>query len=166
MKNNKGITLVALVITIIVLLILAGVSISMVVGQNGVLGQAKNASSKTNVASASTALQLSLTSIQTDFMGKWAEGKATNIYDDLTEKTLDDELQKNGYYLTKYGTAGTEGYDEDGTITKNTVKIEFVEGSASAEADHKDDDKTVYKASIVWGDTSVSISGKVTSSQT
>ena len=35
-KHNKGITLIALVITIIVLLILAGVSISLVVGNNGV----------------------------------------------------------------------------------------------------------------------------------
>ena len=36
MKNQKGITLVALVITIVVLLILAGVTISMVMGPNGV----------------------------------------------------------------------------------------------------------------------------------
>ena len=41
LKQKKGITLVALVITIIVLLILAGVSISMVVGDNGVLTQAQ-----------------------------------------------------------------------------------------------------------------------------
>ena len=36
-KKNNGITLIALVITIIVLLILAGVSISMLTGQNGIL---------------------------------------------------------------------------------------------------------------------------------
>ncbi len=41
MKNKNGITLIALVITIIVLLILAGVSISLTLGQNGVLTQAK-----------------------------------------------------------------------------------------------------------------------------
>ena len=35
LKNNKGITLIALVITIIVLLILAGVSIAMLTGNNG-----------------------------------------------------------------------------------------------------------------------------------
>lgn len=43
MRNQKGITLVALVITIIVLLILAGVSISLVLGNNGVLTQASEA---------------------------------------------------------------------------------------------------------------------------
>ena len=42
MKKQKGITLIALVITIVVLLILSGVSISMIVGQNGVLSNAQN----------------------------------------------------------------------------------------------------------------------------
>ena len=43
LKQAKGITLIALVITIIVLLILAGVSIAMLTGQNGILTQATNA---------------------------------------------------------------------------------------------------------------------------
>ena len=43
MKNNKGITLIALVVTIIVLLILAGVSIAMLSGQNGILNRASQA---------------------------------------------------------------------------------------------------------------------------
>ncbi len=42
-SKNSGITLIALVITIIVLLILAGVSIAMLTGQNGILTQAQNA---------------------------------------------------------------------------------------------------------------------------
>ena len=49
-EKNKGITLIALIITIIVLLILAGVTISMVVGDNGVLKQAQNAKIKTEKA--------------------------------------------------------------------------------------------------------------------
>jgi len=43
LKENKGITLIALVITIIVLLILAGVSIAMIGGDEGILTQAKTA---------------------------------------------------------------------------------------------------------------------------
>ena len=50
MTNNKGITLIALVITIIVLLILAGVSIAMLTGQNGILTQASTSKEKTNAA--------------------------------------------------------------------------------------------------------------------
>ena len=40
-SSNKGITLIALVITIIVLLILAGISISMLTGENGIITQAR-----------------------------------------------------------------------------------------------------------------------------
>lgn len=47
MTNNKGITLIALVITIIVLLILAGVSIAMLTGDNGILTQANKAKDDT-----------------------------------------------------------------------------------------------------------------------
>lgn len=49
-KNNKGITLIVLVITIIVLLILAGVSIAMLSGDNGILTQAKLAKEETGEA--------------------------------------------------------------------------------------------------------------------
>ena len=42
-KGQKGITLVALVITIIVLLILAGITISLTLGQNGIINRAQEA---------------------------------------------------------------------------------------------------------------------------
>ena len=51
-KHNNGITLIALVITIIVLLILAGVSIAMLTGENGILTQAQNAKNRTAEAEA------------------------------------------------------------------------------------------------------------------
>ena len=49
-KTNQGITLIALVITIIVLLILAGVSISAVIGENGIATKAKEAKEATELA--------------------------------------------------------------------------------------------------------------------
>ena len=52
MRRNKGITLIALVITIIVLLILAGVAISMLSGENGILKKAAEAKTKTEQAQA------------------------------------------------------------------------------------------------------------------
>ena len=48
--NQKGITLIALVITIIVLLILAGVSIATLTGQNGILTRAQDAKEQTEIA--------------------------------------------------------------------------------------------------------------------
>ena len=51
MKKNKGITLVALVVTIVVLLILAGVSINLVLGDNGIIAKAQEAKTKQAEAS-------------------------------------------------------------------------------------------------------------------
>lgn len=48
LKNQKGITLVALVITIIVLLILAGVAITLTVNQDSLFDKANNAAIKWN----------------------------------------------------------------------------------------------------------------------
>ncbi len=60
-QNNRGITLIALVITIIVLLILAGVSISMLTGQNGILTQAQNAKQATEQSSEKEKLEIAVT---------------------------------------------------------------------------------------------------------
>ena len=49
-KRENGITLVALVVTIVVLLILAGITITYVFGDNGVFGQASDAKVKTEIA--------------------------------------------------------------------------------------------------------------------
>ena len=49
-RKNLGITLIALVVTIVVLLILAGISISMLTGQNGILNRATEAKEKTEKA--------------------------------------------------------------------------------------------------------------------
>ena len=59
-EAQKGITLIALVITIIVLLILAGVSIAMLTGQNGILTQANNAKNATELASAKEKVELAV----------------------------------------------------------------------------------------------------------
>ena len=57
-RNRKGITLIALVITIIVLLILAGVSIAMLTGTNGILTQAQKAKLSTELSSYKEQLEL------------------------------------------------------------------------------------------------------------
>ena len=66
-KNNiRGITLIALVITIIVLLILAGVSIAMLTGQNGILTQAQNAKDKTEYKNAEEKVRLAVMGAMSD----------------------------------------------------------------------------------------------------
>ncbi len=74
-KNEKGITLIALIITIIVLLILAGVSISLVVGENGILSRATDASKKTNEAKAEEERQMSIAEAAMNFENTEYEDK-------------------------------------------------------------------------------------------
>ena len=57
-KKNRGITLIALVVTVIVILVLAGVSISMLTGENGILKRAAEAKEKTQEAQNSEQAQL------------------------------------------------------------------------------------------------------------
>ena len=58
--NQKGITLIALVITIIVLLILAGVTIATLTGENGILTRAQDAKKDTEIASVKEQAQLDI----------------------------------------------------------------------------------------------------------
>ena len=59
-KNARGITLIALVITIIVLLILAGVTINALSGENGILKRATQAKSKTGRSNALEQINLAI----------------------------------------------------------------------------------------------------------
>ncbi len=65
-EAQKGITLIALVITIIVLLILAGVSIAMLTGQNGILTQAQNSKTVTENKSAEEKVKLAVMGARAD----------------------------------------------------------------------------------------------------
>ena len=76
MRNQKGITLVALVITIIVLLILAGVSISLVLGQNGVLTNASNAVVANEKATAQQEIQMASSDAVTAYYSAWSTNQS------------------------------------------------------------------------------------------
>lgn len=87
MKNQKGITLVALVITIVVLLILAGVTISMVMGPNGVLTNSQIAKEKSAKGTANDALSTALSSISTNYYATSTNGTPIGNVDAGTLKT-------------------------------------------------------------------------------
>ena len=187
MKSKKGITLVALIITIIVLLILAGVSISLVVGDNGVMTQAQKASKKTDEASARSALELTLSSITSEFLGeKWEHNTSLKIFDEVTVAELDEELQNNGFYIVKFG-GDTKTENKDTTIDKDfdtgtevkstenggtdetvglTTTIVIAEGKpgTSTGSDHSNYDSTkkkakgtTYTAKLKWTERGVTI---------
>ena len=85
LRNQKGITLIALVITIIVLLILAGVSITMITSQDGILGKATSAKKANEEQSILEQVKLSVQSAMINENG--------NV--DL--ETLKQEMNKIGY---------------------------------------------------------------------
>ena len=80
MKKEKGITLIALVVTIVVLLILAGVSISMLTGENGIITQAQEAKEETSYEGAREKLNLILTDLQAE---KIPKGESLILGDEL-----------------------------------------------------------------------------------
>lgn len=82
MRKENGITLIALVITIIVLLILAGITIAMLSGPNGLLTKSGQSASRTNVAAAKEEIMLEF---QKD-LEEYLETKYTTDGSTLTSK--------------------------------------------------------------------------------
>ena len=92
MKRNNGITLIALVITIIVLLILAGVSISLTLGNNGVLNQATNAVGANRDAKAKEEVEMAWAGATADYWSEWAEDSTTTVDADFYAEKLNTYL--------------------------------------------------------------------------
>ena len=114
LKQSKGITLIALVITIIVLLILAGVSIVTLTGENGILTRADNAKIETTKAEARERIQLE-TSVSFDNTGKYnADTAIENLKNNA--KIPAEHITKNDNTLT----VKLEGYkfyvDDKGNV--------------------------------------------------
>ena len=93
MKKDKGITLIALIVTIIVLLILAGVSIATLTGQNGILTQANNAKTQTEIANEKEAISLAYTGAMADKKGR----------DNVTADDMNRQFGLNGTEATASG---------------------------------------------------------------
>ena len=143
-RHEKGITLIALVITIIVLLILAGISLATLTGDNGVLKQATNASIKTEHASVLEHLQLEVSSYVID--------KNTNV----NSITLIEYLQSRGIIGDEIG-EGSEKYQINvETLTGKTQKY----GNGTATESEKND---VYMLEKVDTSTGNLINKKVAS---
>ena len=119
LKRNKGITLIALVITIIVLLILAGVTIATLTGENGILTKATEASKKTGQASAEEQVHLEVTaSIGTD--GKINTGDLNDNLGNIEGLTHEGETIENNPIENLPATVVVDGNNviirEDGSV--------------------------------------------------
>ena len=68
LKHESAITLVALIVTIIVLLILAGITITLTVGRNGLLDKVQQASIENEKAEIQEIIQLVIMDIETELL--------------------------------------------------------------------------------------------------
>ena len=124
-KLEKGITLIALVITIIVLLILAGISVAMLTGDNGILNKSKNAKEQSEISADIETLKLEYSEYSTD-------KSVTN-----QNKTYLEHLEEKGYIVDyinddkKVGTVTLNGRVYD---VKDKEKLEITyKGEASGD---------------------------------
>ena len=99
-KKNKelGITLIALVVTIIVLLILAGISVMMLTGNNGVLIRAGEAKEKTDDASTKENISLAYNSALID---KYV--KTDKTFEEKMQEELEETYGEGNVAVTKEG---------------------------------------------------------------
>ena len=119
-KLEKGITLIALIITIIILLILAGVTITMITGDNGILKQATNARETNTKAELEEQVKLAVMASKVNDTAsiniEILEDEINKISGTTITKSADDKLpwtvKKGSYEVT---------ITEDGTITTNTT---------------------------------------------
>ena len=70
LKKNKGMTLISLVVTIIILIILAAVTIRLVLGDNGIINKAQTAADETTKEAATEAMNFKITNAQIETYGK------------------------------------------------------------------------------------------------
>ena len=85
--NEQGITLIALVVTIIILLILVGVTLTFALGENGIIGVAKKARKDQVIAETKEAIGLEITEAYTE---------ATLRREELEKKQVEDIVNKYG----------------------------------------------------------------------
>ena len=97
-KQKQGITLIALVVTIIVLLILAGITIAMLTGQNGILNRATEARDANGTAQIDEQVKLAVAEALSNGLG--------TITEDNLKKALDSNVGSGKYELTGDATNG------------------------------------------------------------
>ena len=134
MRNNqKGITLVALVITIIVLLILAGVTIAALSGDNGILKRGSEAKVQTNISNAKDLINLGVQECMTNYYNeKYVKNGTPGDIDDYIINNIMTTQAKRVIASATAGKIKTKVTDANGGTMAATVDIN---GSLSWEND-------------------------------
>ena len=139
-KNRNGITLIALVVTIIVLLILAGVSIITLTGDNGIITRTQQAKQSSEEAAAKEKVKLAVQAARIH----------GNSYSDLTVKDVKDALAYENIAVTgsKFPLTATSGLyqftiDANGNISK-TVPVVITLKTSTGNIDINEENASTY----------------------
>lgn len=133
--NERGVTLVALVLTIIVLIIMAGITVNALIGDNGILEQAKKAKVRHEDESAKEELQFAWSARMSRFYEDLAEGKVS--FDKMKEYFLEHKEELNemlGGNGAKINSIKFVDYVEDGGEDSNVFEISYL---SSADVSYK-----------------------------
>ena len=151
-KNQKGITLIALVITIIVLLILAGITIAMLSGGDSAPAKAKEASALDKIGAAKDAIGIQASVNMSKFYDeKYVQNKGATVASGSASNKLTYTTVQEAVYAA--GNAGkTDGVKAQNGVTisqekNNTIKITYDADNAFYSEGAVDEDGT-----ITWKD--------------
>ena len=160
-RRNHGITLIALVITIIVLLILAGVTIASITGENGILSKATQASQKTTQEKEREEIKMAVTSDNMKYI-TGDEGESEDYIESIQKeldniagasKTKFEWNDDEGYKVTYKETGNVYyikyEYDENGNLKTNIeTREECFSDKEYETGDLTDDEKTQLESGI------------------
>lgn len=136
-KNKNGITLIALIITIIILLILAGVAIARLGGENGLMTKTKQSAKKYEIAQAKEKIEI-----------KVIEFKSSNIENSTLEefeKYLSEDIQNSVYGIEKIYNDLNE--IENFKITDLDIQYTFL---MDKELNIVENNETIYKTEATY----------------
>ena len=119
-KNERGITLIALVVTIVVLIILAGISISMLTGENGIITRAQESKIQTEIGKEKEYITLSVSAIRGDKIAKGDTSEITNgeLQNEINNYTNEATVTGSGTLIVTYESGRSYEVEQDGSITQ------------------------------------------------
>lgn len=141
-RKKSGITLIALIITIIVMLMLAGTSISLVVGDNGVLTQTKKAVDVIQELSAVEEVEIAYSAVLSAYYDGYGSNASIDKWDFIDQTKLGIELMGTGSIV-------------ENTFSKNNVtkEIKFTYNSNGKNTNYDititADDKVIGEPSVL-----------------
>ncbi len=157
LNNKKGITLIALVVTVVVLIILAGVSINAVLGDNGIIKKANQAASVTKEAEVKEAINRTILEfyLTNDYetLEDFLKAKAEDGTIDSVTKNADGTLtvKKGDYSVTvENKTNSSNGSSSGGSTGGETQTPEITIGEAKVVANSDGTGSAITEAASVY----------------